>query len=235
MTAAAPVRRSAMHRAQRALGARFRTADAWEVADAYGSIDDEVAGARRAVGLVDTSAGGKLGLRGDDVESVIAKLAGSRTPAPGAATRARLDGAAALVCRLASDEVLVLTGAAEQAAVGTLLARAADSAACAHATDLTSALASIDLVGPRALDLLTKLVAVDLARAADAPLAVVQAEIMRIHAILIRLDHPHLTAFRILVPREYGDFTWHTLFDAGRDLSVLAVGAAAHARLVGEP
>jgi hypothetical protein len=36
----------------------------------------------------------------------------------------------------------------------------------------------------------------------------------------------------VLVGREYGDFVWRTLTDAGHDLGLALVGAAAHARLL---
>ena len=42
------------------------------------------------------------------------------------------------------------------------------------------------------------------------------------------------TAFRIMVAREHGEFVWDSLRDAGHDLGLTLVGAAARARLNGQ-
>ncbi|PYM08332.1 MAG: hypothetical protein DMD82_02885 [Candidatus Rokuibacteriota bacterium] len=105
-----PVRTTAMHRAQLALGARFREVDGWQVADAYTSADTEAMRARAAVGLADVSAGGKLGVRGEAVDALIVKVSGGGAPEPGRAGRVRLDGAESLLCRLAADELPASAG-----------------------------------------------------------------------------------------------------------------------------
>ena len=60
-----PVRVSAMHAAQEALGARFREEGDWRVPETYTSVVEEAARARSGVGLADASACGKLSVRGD--------------------------------------------------------------------------------------------------------------------------------------------------------------------------
>ncbi|HEV8674224.1 MAG TPA: hypothetical protein VGX21_09260 [Methylomirabilota bacterium] len=224
-----PYRVSALHEAHRALGATFRDDGDWRVPDAYTTPAEEAARARAAVGLADTSAGGKLSVRGDAVETLVAKLGGTAPLAVGAAARLGVNGATVLVCRLAADELLVLTAVVDAAAVAAVLARAAASAGCAHLTDLTSGLAAVDLIGPRAPALLAKLSPLEVAPVP--PLGVVQGELARVHAILIRLDRPPGPAFRALVAREHGAFVWEALVDAGDDLGVVPIGAAARTLL----
>ncbi len=233
MTAPAAVRVSAMYRAQLALNARFKDDGGWRVADVYTSTDDETARARDGVGLSDASACGKLGVRGGDVEALVATLAGHAAPAVGAASRERLNGSAVLLCRLAADALLLLTPPADAAAIEETVARTAEGVGCAHVTDLTSAFAMVDLIGPRGGALLERLLPLDLAEAAVPPMAVAQAELAHVHAIVLRLDGD-LPAFRILVAREYGEFVWTALRDAGHDLGLTPIGAAARARLRGE-
>jgi sarcosine oxidase, subunit alpha len=97
-------------------------------------------------------------------------------------------------------------------------------------TDLTGTFAVIDLIGPGVGALLERLVALDFSTVPA--LGVVQGELARVHAVMVRLDHPTLPAYRVLIPREYGDFVWNALGDAGHDLGLTPVGAAAHARLI---
>jgi heterotetrameric sarcosine oxidase gamma subunit len=221
-----------MYRAQRIVGARFTERAGWRVADAYTAPEAETARAREAVGLSDVSAWGKLGLRGETVESLGVKLTGRTLPAVGRASWERLNGASVLLCRRAADEVLVLTTPEEQSVVADVLTRTVESAGCVHLTDLTAAFAAVDVIGPRLGALFERLVAVDLS--AIPPLGVVQCELAHVHAIMVRLDHPTLSVFRVLVPREYGDFVWHTLGEAGYDLGLSPIGATAHAQLTAQ-
>lgn len=222
-----------MYGAQRTAGARFVDGAGWRVADVYTSVAEETERARRGVGLGDVSACGKLGIRGEALDPLAMKVAGRAAPAVGRASRERVNGASVLVCRRAADELLTLTTAEEHASVAGVLGRAVEDAGCAHLTDLTSAFAVVDLMGPAVGALLERLVALDLA--AVPALGLVQGELAHVHALMLRLDHPALAAFRVLVPRESGDFVWHTLVDAGHDLGVTLVGATAHAQLLARP
>lgn len=229
-TADRPIRTSAMYRAQLASGARFTEGAGWRVADVYTSTDDEVARARTGVGLCDVSACGKLGVRGDRIESWGTNLTGGAVPAVGRASRQHVNAVPVLVCRRTTDELLLLTSAVELPVVAGVVAGTVEGAGCVHVTDLTSAFAAVDLVGDKVGALLERLVALDLSTLAA--LDLVHGELAHVHAIMLRLDHPTLPVVRTLVPREYGDFVWKTLESAGHDLGVTPVGAAAHARLM---
>ncbi|MGH7267420.1 MAG: hypothetical protein ACREMB_21580 [Candidatus Rokuibacteriota bacterium] len=226
-----PVRVSAMYEAHVALGARFTDDGDWRVPDAYTSPAVEAERSLAGVGLADTSACGKLVVRGEAIDALLAKLAATDGLAVGTAVRGRVDGGGVLAARLASDELLVLTSVAETPAVTEALEVAAAGVGCAHVTDLTSGMAVLDLIGPRVDALLAKVVPLDLSPAAVAPLAVVQGALAGVPAILIRLDPMSAFAFRVLVPRESGAFVWEALSDAGRELGLVPVGAAARVRL----
>jgi aminomethyltransferase len=216
------------------LGATFRDADGWRVPDRYVSTTEETDRARAAAGLADMSAGGRIAVRGASIEPLFTKLSGLALPAASIASRARIDGAEVLVCRLAPDEVLVLTGAAEAAGVQARLERAAESVDCAHVTEVTSAFATLELIGPAVPSLLARLVAIDLSPTALPAFGVAQGELAGVRAVILRLDHPRLPALRVLVAREVGEFVWTALVDAGRDLGLVPIGLAAHARLMAE-
>jgi glycine cleavage system aminomethyltransferase T len=225
-----PIRMSAMYRVQEALGARFKDDAGWRVADVYTSVDDEIARARGGVGLCDVSACGKLGVRGDAVESWGPKVTGGPLPTVGHAARERVNGASVLVCRRAADELLLLIPPSEVTAVAGVLEKTAESGGCVHVTDLTAAFAVVDLIGEKLFALLERLVALELS--AVSPLDVVQGDLAGVHAIMLRLDHEMLPVFRVLVAREYSDFVWRTLSAAGHDLGLTPVGAAAYSRMM---
>lgn len=228
------LRRTAMHRAQAAVGARFREEAAWLIADVYRSADEEARATRAAVGLADVSAMAKLAVRGADATTALEKLAGQQAPAAGRATRARFNGAEATVCRVAPDELLVLAAPAAQGPILDLLAPACQAVGCAHVSDVTSGYAAVDLVGPRSPAVLERLAPLDLGPAAFPVLAVARGELAHVRAIFLRLDHRELPAIRVLVPRECGAFVWRALGEAGHDLGLACLGAAAHARLLEE-
>jgi heterotetrameric sarcosine oxidase gamma subunit len=216
-----------MHGAHIALDARLRDEAGWRVPESYGDPAEEAARARAGVGLADASACGKLLVQSAAVEPLLVKVANVEWLVVGSALRVRVEESRTLACRLAEDELLLLTPAAEAAAVARLLENVVATAGCAHLTDITSGLAVLDVLGPRARALLARLSPLDLDGLP--PLAVAQGELARVHAILVVLDRP--AGVRALVAREYGAFAWEALVEAGRDLGLTPVGAAARALL----
>jgi glycine cleavage system T protein (aminomethyltransferase) len=225
-----PYRVSAMYEAHVALGARFRDDGDWRVPEAYRtSPAAEADAALAAVGLTDASACGTLTLRGEGIDGALAKIAAVERLGVGRAERIRIAGLPVLALRLSSDELWLSAPVAEMAAVLEAVASAAAGIGCAHLTDLTGAFAVLDLIGPRTPELLARLCPLDLA--AVPVLAIVQGELARVHATLVRLDRPGGWAVRAWVVREYGASVWAALSEAGHDLGLVPVGAAARARL----
>jgi aminomethyltransferase len=218
-----------MYEAHRALGATFRDDGDWRVPERYGSPADEVSRALAAVGLADASACGKLCVRGEAIDAVLTKAAAIERFAAGAAERVLVEGVRVLALRPVPDELLLLSPPAAAEAVRDAIAGAAAGLGCAHLTDVTSALAVVDLLGPRAPELLARLSPLDLGLVPV--LGVVQGEMARVHATVARLDRPAVPTFRLLVAREYGASAWEALHEAGHDLGLIPVGADARGRL----
>jgi len=219
-----PVRVSAMDAAHQALGATFRRVGDWRVPEAYTTPAAEAARARAGAGLVDVSAGEKRALRGEGIEAVLARVIGVDRLAVGTAARPRIAAVPVLTARLAEDEALVL--APPDAPPGTLeeLDGTGGGASCAHVFDVSAGYAGVDLVGPAARAVLARVCPLDLA-VVSTPLAVAQAGLAGVPAVLIRLGRP--AGFRALVARECGAFVWGALVDAGRDLGLTPIGRAA--------
>jgi heterotetrameric sarcosine oxidase gamma subunit len=209
---------SALHQTHLALGARWVEDGEWRLPGDYGDPEAEAQRVRQSVGLQDVSAIGKLDVKGRDAERLIAAVAS-------------WDGVSAL--RLRPDHFLLLTAPGREQDVAETLRRQllSQSPGCAHVTDVTPALSALALVGPRARDVLAKLIALDLRpdRFPDGTSA--QGGLAKIHAVVLRKDWGGLTAFFLLVPRELGEHAWETLREAGEELGLVPFGLAA-ARLL---
>jgi heterotetrameric sarcosine oxidase gamma subunit len=210
---------SALHQTHLALGARWVEDGEWRLPGDYGDPEAEAGRVRQSVGLQDVSAIGKLDVKGREAARLLAGVAS-------------WDGLSAL--RLRPDHFLVLTPSGQEARlVETLGRRSNQSASCAHVTDVTPALSALALVGPRARDVLAKLIALDLRadRFPDGTSA--QGGLAKIHAVVLRRDWGGLTAFSLLVPRELGEHAWETLREAGEEFGLVPFGVAAERLLRG--
>ena len=143
---------------------------------------------------------------------------------------AHIDG---LCCRLTHDNALLTTPpgtrrALEQQCLEKIQdpSTCATREACAHLTDLSSALTAIQLVGPASRDLLSKLTSLDLVPSQFPDLRCAQASIAKVHGLLIRADiGSHLT-YEIYCRREFGEYMWETVHDAGQEFGAVPFGLA---------
>ncbi len=226
-----PVKLTALYRKHLALGAKFREEGMWRWPETFTAPEAEVQHVRAGVGLADLSPLGKLDLKGHALDPVLEALAGAPAPAVHAISRLSLRaGPACLCCRLARDELLLLTAPSELEAVTHAL-YASPGPGCAHVTDLTSALAVLDLVGPKAPEVLSKVLALDLRPAVFPASALTQGGLAGVHAIVLRLDLGTTLGYRLLVGREVAEFVWDVLWDAGAECGLVPFGATAHALL----
>ncbi|MGH8057052.1 MAG: sarcosine oxidase subunit gamma family protein [Candidatus Entotheonellia bacterium] len=229
-----PVKLTALYRTHLALGAKFREEGMWRWPEAFTAPDAEVQRVRASVGLADASPLGKLDLKGHALDQVLEALAGAPPPAVHAISRISLRaGPECLCCRLARDELLLLTAPSDLEAVTRAL-HASPGPGCAHLTDLTSALAVLDLVGPNAPEVLSKVVALDLRPAVFPALALTQGGLAGVHALILRLDLGRTLGYRLLVGREVAEFVWDVLWDAGAEFGLVPFGETAHALLRAE-
>lgn len=229
-----PVKRTALYRKHLALGAKLHEEGPWRWPETFGDPEEEAERVGKAVGLADVSPLGKLDLKGQDLDRFLEEVSGVASPAVSAAGRLPLPEAAeCLGCLLARDECLLLTAPLDLEVVrGALEPRL--GTLCVHLTDLTSALAALDLVGPAAPEVLSKLIALDLRPTVFLPLALAQGELARVHTIVLRLDVGRHPGYRLLVAREHGEFVWDVLLDAGAEWGMIPFGMAAHAVLSAE-
>src|SRR5207249_10002313 len=132
-----PDKVSAAYHAQTALKATWTDVEGWRMPETFGDPADEAARTRRAVGLQDVSALGKLDVKGTAIDGRVAECG-------------RLAGVHA-VLQQKPGHAIVLTAPRSEAAVRDAIAEVfAGSPGCAHITDVTSGLTALVLVGPHA-------------------------------------------------------------------------------------
>ena len=108
------------------------------------------------------------------------------------------------------------------------VAAAGASSNPAYLTDVTSGYAALLLAGPRSPEVLRKLVDLDVSGDACPNLACAQTGIHHTYAILMRRDIESLRAYLILVNREYGEWLWETVLDAGAEFGIRPFGSTAY-------
>ena len=235
MTDTSVMRRSALHAAHVAAGARLGEYDGWQCPEGYAGVEDELHAVRNGVGLADVSPVVKLDVRGNDTLHALARRLVPSTPAAGSVTRLSTpvptmeadrqpDG---LLCCLTQDHARLFVSA--DAAVGIKArwtrAHAADTRPVrARLTDVTSAYTLVQVSGPRSRELLRKLTALDLGAGAFPDLTCAQTSVAGVHTLILRADVRGLLSFQTGCGREFGAFVWDALLDAGNEFDARPFG-----------
>ena len=229
-----PVRLSAMHHRQVELGAVMVERDGWQQAARYTSVDQELERLHQAAGLCDVSATGKLSLQGDALDKLLGgAFSGEALPDIGEVRYHTLPddvgGPPLTVARLAADEAAVLTRPDQTAAVADVLDQGLE--ACAHVVDTSSAFAAVQVTGPVGHLLIASLTELDVSPAALPNMRCAEAKAAEIYAMLLRMDLRGLASYVLCFGREYGEYMWDALLEAGQEYGASPVGFEAMGRL----
>lgn len=226
MTMRSPLKLSPMHHQHLAMGATMVEAGGWQRPARYSSFEEEVERLNSAVGLCEVSPSVKLRLQGAEVESWLAWV----FPDLG-----RLDIGAvgrhrpAAVARLASDEFLIVAGPSERPSIVKALGVPVDS--CAHMVDISAALAGVAVAGPSARRLLEAVTDLDVSPQAFPDMRCAQAGFAEVHGTLLRMDLGGLPYYEVYFGREFAEYMWHALTEAGEEFEAVPFGTDAMAHL----
>ncbi len=198
-----PVMRSPINALHHQQGARLSVTDGWEVPRLYRDVERERAAIQENLGLADITSRGKIDIRGA-VDAALANLP-------------HMEGAT--LARLSRNWALILTPPAGLAPSLELMTQVAPSDAMV--TDATSIYASIALLGPRANDLLQRLISID--PSGVKPGECLATQMLRVPAILVRRQLP-FSMVETYVAAEFGRYVWEALFDIARPLAPEPVG-----------
>jgi len=224
-----PFKLSPIHRRHLALGARMMEEEGWWRPEAYTSPAEEVAMVRRSVGIIDVSPRAKLDLKGEDVQSTLNRSFQNPPSLVGRAAPCLIPALPSPItcCKLCDDQALLISEPGSHRALIDHLSRLSESSPCAHLTDLTSALAGICVAGPMSRQVLSKLTELDLAEGDFPNLSCAQGKLANVHALVIRADNGAGPAYDVYFGREYGEFVWEAIMEAGEEFRIQPFGLKA--------
>jgi len=206
-----PVRRSALHHRLASAGARMRIERGWEIAETVG---DPAAGIREmeaAVVMADVSDRFLRLISGADLADWFPRL-----PSVGELAPFADDG---LCCRLTSDSALLVTPHPPALSI------ASDRSLCS--VDLTGGRTGIRLAGKHAASVLMGATQLDMRDRSFPTGRCAQTSLARVPALIMRFDRAGIPTYEILVARDFGEYLWETLLDAGLAWSLQVVGRSA--------
>jgi aminomethyltransferase len=218
-----PVRLTALYHEHVAWGADLVQRDGWLIPHSYGDVEAERSALRQAAGLLDIGESGKVDLKSDEVDAVLADVfpdAGSVE----VGKMALVGAGETRLCRLTNDQTLILVTPIALQRTLDQLGRAVAERHCAHVTDISSGLCGVRLLGPIAPAVLERVSSLDLAPDRFGNLALAQGAVARIHALVARRDGAGLPGYDLYVDRDLGAYLWESLLEVGAPLGVRPVG-----------
>ena len=240
-----PIRRTPMHYLHEKLGAVWMDLGDWKrpryyahpgAATGHDCIQQEYHAVRQAVGVIDVSTLGKLSLKGGDSGKLLDKVYTNRFSdlKPGRVRYAVLcdetgvmldDGT---ISRQAENEFFITTTTGNLDFVEQWLEWwLAGAGWDAQINNLTSAMAAVNLAGPRARDVLTTLTSCRLSTDSFPYMACRNADVAGVPALLMRIGFVGETGWEIHYPAESGEHIWSALMDAGKPFGIRPFGMEA--------
>ncbi len=240
-----PTRRTAMHYQHEKLGAVWMDLGDWKRPRYYAHpsanterecVQQEYQAVRQAVGMIDVSTLGKLSLKGADSGKLLDKVYTNRFSdlSPGRARYAVLCDEAGImlddgtISRQTEDEFFITTTTGNLDFVEQWLEWwLTGSGWDARITNLTSGMAAVNLAGPKAREVLTKLTSCDLSTEEFPYMACRNADVAGVPALLLRIGFVGETGWEIHYPAESGEHLWSALMDAGKAFGIRPFGMEA--------
>ncbi|MCC6074555.1 2Fe-2S iron-sulfur cluster-binding protein [Pseudomonas sp. GCM10022188] len=227
-----PYRQTAMHQRHVELGAKMMPAGVWQRPAYYGKPEEreacmqaEARHVREKVGIIDVSTLGGLDVRGPDAAELLNRLytfAFAKQPV-GRSRYALMTNEHGVViddgvCARFADNHFYVTATTSgvDRIYQQMLKWNAQWRLDVDITNVTAALAAVNVAGPRARSVLRKLCQdVDLSAEAFPYLGVRQGTVAGIPARLLRVGFVGELGYEIHVPARYGEYLWDALMQAG--------------------
>lgn len=222
-----------LHARHRALGARMTPFGGWDMPLQYSGIAEEHRAVRTAAGLFDVSHMGEVEIAGDDALAAVQRIASNdaRKLEPGRAQYSALttpEGTVVddvLVYQLAAGHYLLVINAANIAKDVAWIRKGIAPVGDAVAVNASSRYALIALQGPRAVEILQALTAVELDTIGYYTFA--SGEVANVRATISRTGYTGEDGFELFVPPQQADAVWTALLAAGGGHGLLPAGLGA--------
>jgi len=240
-----PTRLTPLHHRHLELGAEMMDAGQWKRPRVYTSAagsaaEEEIRAVRERVGLIDVSTLGKIDLQGRNAVKLLERIY-TNTWADLKVGRVRYgvivdesgiildDGT---VARLGEDRFFITTTTSGIGSVEEWLAWWMEGTPwCVHVTNVTSALAAVNLAGPKSRDVLAKVTDLDISPAALPYLRAVQGTVAGVPATILRIGFVGELGYEMHFAAEYGEYVWDSLMEAGQEFGIAPFGVEAQRTL----
>ena len=204
-----PIRRSPIHHVHEHHHAHFEERNGWLVATAFTGADSEIESVRESAGVCDNSSCGKIEIKG----------------ANAAAFAKGLNANGAKAYRIHDQHYIVIAEPAATDAVTNQIAQGAADKPGVHVIPNTSSFASFVVAGPHSERLLRKIAAFNFTNLGTNGNAA--GSIAHTHTLIIRNGD----RFDLHFPREFAEYIWETILDAGKEFHLHPFGTEALAKL----
>ncbi len=231
-----PVRRTALHDRHEAAGATWMDMGDWKRPLHYGDVAAECRAVHERVGLIDVSTLGKLDVRGRHAGEFLDWLHPNRFSDLRVGRiryRAMTDDAGIIlddgtVARLGEDRYLVTTGTGSLDAVdGWLRWWLATSDRRVDVTNVTARFAAINLAGPRARDVLSRLTDLDVSPDGLRYLDAREGLVADVQTVILRIGFVGELAYELHAPADQAAHLWDALMAAGAEFGIRPFGVEA--------
>ncbi len=231
-----PEKHTPLHHRHIVLGAQMMLLSNWKRPYAYTTPAEEYRAVRERVGIIDVSTLGKLEVKGKDAAQLLDKVY-THTFSSLRIGRIRYgvmcDDAGIIVddgtvSRLADNHFFLTTTTGNIEFVEQWLKWwTAGTDLCAHVTNVTGGLAAMNIAGPQARQVLSRITDVDLSSDAFPYMACAQTEVAGVSALLLRIGFVGETGWEVHVPAECGELVWDALLAAGQEFDIAPFGVEA--------
>lgn len=231
--AAAPLKKTPLNARHRAMGAKMVPFGGWDMPVEYAGIVSEHLAVRERAGIFDVSHMGEIEIAGKNALDAVqriscndaSKLAVGQAQYSGLLTPAGTFVDDLLVYRLANQHFLLVVNASHIAHDYAHIAEHIKPAGDAVAVDASARYALLAVQGPKALEVLQPLTAVDLASLKYYWFA--HGEVANVRATISRTGYTGEDGFEILVPPATADRLWLAILEAGQSVDLVPCGLGA--------
>ena len=228
-----PAKRTSLHHGHLGLGATMMWTGEWRRPHSYGDPEAEVRAVHEAVGAIDVSTLGKLLVQGPDAAAFLERLYPNRFTdlKPGRVRYSVLgtDGGRIMddgtIGRLADETFYVTTtSTGAEAVVEWFEWWNAVWGMGVQVSDVTGALAAVNVAGPRSRELLARLTELDVSGEAFKYLDAKRARVAGVPCLLLRIGFVGELGYELHFPSPFGEYLWSTILERGADLGVKPFG-----------
>jgi sarcosine oxidase, subunit alpha len=217
---------SALHHKHLSMGANFINEGGWLVPESFGDSHAEADHLKLGCGIVDWSSQRKWEMVGRESKVLLSQIPQvNEVPATGRLTKAANQ---VWIGGLTAHSFFILAKPNEDDQTEEIFSPPSSADRCVHLTEMTSSLAGFALKGKTVRPILQKVTTLDLTDQACPPLTCVTGNVAGVQVVLIRLDSLPLEEYVLYVSRDYAEYVYDCLLEAGKDLNLRPVGLKAY-------